>query len=106
MAVKNTKQIYTGTLNTTDDYFTENFDASSYNGFFISIIGPALGTGTAYVQVSNDNVNYYDLANFTITTGKAYYNVTSLYAPMIRIKIDLSAGAGSYTTTIYAKDKG
>lgn len=91
------KQTLTVALTATN-YQTTSIDCSAYNSCAIQVNGVGAGAGTLTVEISNDGTNWFSLGTATITAGLALFNsgATLIGSQLIRGKVNVSAGTGSY----------
>lgn len=90
------------------DYISDIMDLSAYNCLTVQVVGPGTGAGTLTVEHSNDGTNFFSLGTATITGGLAMYATgsTLIGSQVFRVKVNVSAGTGTYTMSLSAKDLG
>lgn len=105
MARSENKNLQTVTL-ASGDNFIEIFDLTQFSGASCQLVGPGAGAGTMQFQFSNDGQNWFDssVAAKALAAGKCFIQESFLFCGRLRVKINLSAGAGDYAIMALAKE--
>ena len=82
---------------TATNYDTDALDISAYSGFSVQVVGPGGGTGNALCLVSNDSTNFAQLSTTAIAAGQAIVNNTSVMYQHLKVRVNVSAGTGTYS---------
>ena len=92
------------------------FDITNYSGFAATITCPAAAAGTMFLEWCNFNSTndadwnavptaQYPTASVALAAATSKtVNVHAVHVGFLRLRVTLSAGAGTYTTICLAKD--
>ncbi len=92
---------------TVSTQYVEGLDLTLRSGISCQLVGPAGGTGTINLEISNDGENWFPSGEtaVNIASGKALFQTTKKYwVARSRFVVTLSAGAGDYDITMLSKD--